>query len=118
MKIVGSMKKITYTFKIVRTGKDGGQKSCLVDMPESPFADMRESVEIQREALARLSSDFLGPLPETPQPDAPPVQKRASTIHFSDRRAQQFFVDGTKIPDVNFDAGPSWSGLMPISNHP
>jgi carboxypeptidase D len=24
-------------------------------------------------------------------------------------------VDGRSIPDVNFDAGPSWSGLIPIS---
>lgn len=24
-------------------------------------------------------------------------------------------MDGTKIPEVNFDVGPSWSGLMPIS---
>ncbi|KAI0030014.1 alpha/beta-hydrolase [Vararia minispora EC-137] len=27
----------------------------------------------------------------------------------------QFFVDGTALPDVPFDAGPSWAGLMPIS---
>jgi hypothetical protein len=24
-------------------------------------------------------------------------------------------VDGRSIPEVNFDVGPSWSGLMPIS---
>jgi hypothetical protein len=24
-------------------------------------------------------------------------------------------VDGTSIPEVNFDVGPSWSGLIPIS---
>ena len=29
-----------------------------------------------------------------------------------------FYVDGTTIPDVNWDIGPSWSGLMPISSHP
>jgi carboxypeptidase D len=24
-------------------------------------------------------------------------------------------VDGTTIPEVDFDVGPSWSGLIPIS---
>lgn len=27
----------------------------------------------------------------------------------------EFYVDGTSIPEVHFDVGPSWSGLMPIS---
>jgi carboxypeptidase D len=25
-------------------------------------------------------------------------------------------VDGAAIPEVNFDIGPSWAGLIPISN--
>jgi carboxypeptidase D len=28
----------------------------------------------------------------------------------------EFYVDGASIPEVNFDVGPSWSGLMPISD--
>jgi hypothetical protein len=28
----------------------------------------------------------------------------------------EFYVDGTKIPLVDFDVGPSWSGLIPISD--
>jgi carboxypeptidase D len=28
----------------------------------------------------------------------------------------EFYVDGTSIPDVDWDVGPSWSGLLPISN--
>ncbi|EJF60058.1 alpha/beta-hydrolase [Dichomitus squalens] len=39
-------------------------------------------------------------------------------ITFSDPRASQFYVDGTTIPDVDFDVGPSWSGLIPISSDP
>jgi hypothetical protein len=27
----------------------------------------------------------------------------------------EFYVDGKSIPDVDFDVGPSWSGLIPIS---
>ncbi|KAJ7690713.1 alpha/beta-hydrolase [Mycena rosella] len=45
-------------------------------------------------------------------------KRQTSTIVFSNPAAEQFFVDGTKIPDVNFDAGPSWSGLLPISGDP
>ncbi|KAF9050779.1 alpha/beta-hydrolase [Hymenopellis radicata] len=33
---------------------------------------------------------------------------------FIEKRAE-FFVDGTSIPEVDFDVGPSWSGLLPIS---
>jgi hypothetical protein len=28
----------------------------------------------------------------------------------------EFWVNGATIPEVNFDVGPSWSGLIPISN--
>ena len=28
----------------------------------------------------------------------------------------EFYVDGTTIPEVDFDVGPSWAGLLPISN--
>lgn len=43
-----------------------------------------------------------------------PIHRRAS-IPFNNPQAQKFFVDGSSIPDVNFDAGPSWAGLLPIS---
>jgi len=29
----------------------------------------------------------------------------------------EFYVDGKSIPDVDFDVGPSWSGLLPISSN-
>ncbi|KXN88358.1 Carboxypeptidase cpdS [Leucoagaricus sp. SymC.cos] len=37
-------------------------------------------------------------------------------ITFSNPKASQFFVNGTSIPEVDFDVGPSWAGLLPISN--
>ncbi|KAH9045770.1 alpha/beta-hydrolase [Lactarius pseudohatsudake] len=46
---------------------------------------------------------------------APPKVKN---ITFSNPKASQFFVDGTTIPEVNFDVGPSWAGLIPISAAP
>ncbi|KAF8510568.1 alpha/beta-hydrolase [Hysterangium stoloniferum] len=70
-------------------------------------------MSIQREALSRLKQDFLGPVHTEPVKR----EKIASTITFHNPKAKEFFVDGTKIPDVNFDAGPSWSGLMPISGN-
>jgi hypothetical protein len=27
----------------------------------------------------------------------------------------EFYVDGKGIPEVGFDVGPSWAGLLPIS---
>jgi hypothetical protein len=29
--------------------------------------------------------------------------------------ALAFYVDGTTIPEVDWDVGPSWAGLIPIS---
>jgi carboxypeptidase D len=33
----------------------------------------------------------------------------------SSHTLSEFYVDGKKIPLVDFDVGPSWSGLIPIS---
>ncbi|EIN04304.1 alpha/beta-hydrolase [Punctularia strigosozonata HHB-11173 SS5] len=53
----------------------------------------------------------------------PNLQGRAAhtgvqNITFSNPRASEFWVDGTAIPEVDFDIGPSWSGLLPISSDP
>ncbi|EIN06453.1 alpha/beta-hydrolase [Punctularia strigosozonata HHB-11173 SS5] len=82
--------------------------------------DMDKAMSFQKEQLQRMS-DFLGPPgsqegTETLSARAP--AKRESTITFSNPKAREFLVDGTKLPDVPFDAGPSWSGLMPISGDP
>ncbi|KAK7024450.1 hypothetical protein VNI00_016301 [Paramarasmius palmivorus] len=39
-------------------------------------------------------------------------------ITFSNPKASEFYVDGTSIPEVDFDVGPSWAGLLPISSDP
>ncbi|PFH45326.1 hypothetical protein AMATHDRAFT_71834 [Amanita thiersii Skay4041] len=39
-------------------------------------------------------------------------------ITFSNPKASQFWVDGAHIPEVDFDIGPSWAGLLPISSDP
>ena len=40
-------------------------------------------------------------------------------LHLSSSHAfTEFWVNGSAIPEVNFDIGSSWSGLIPISNAP
>ena len=41
------------------------------------------------------------------------LQKRASP--FLNSKTKKFAVDGTAIPDVDFDIGESYAGLLPIS---
>ncbi|OSD05763.1 alpha/beta-hydrolase [Trametes coccinea BRFM310] len=78
---------------------------------------METAEAIQREQLERMR-DFLGPQAQPEGHSTRSTSKIESLITFKNPRAREFFVDGTSIPDVNFDAGPSWSGLMPISGHP
>ncbi|TFK35086.1 alpha/beta-hydrolase [Crucibulum laeve] len=51
------------------------------------------------------------------QPSAPVRRAAPKNITFSNPRASEFFVDGKSIPEVDFDVGPSWSGLLPISGN-
>ncbi|KAG0697100.1 Alpha/Beta hydrolase protein [Suillus ampliporus] len=39
-------------------------------------------------------------------------------ITFTNPKASEFYVDGRSLPLVDFDVGPSWAGLLPISNSP
>ncbi|KAG1861626.1 Alpha/Beta hydrolase protein [Suillus subluteus] len=39
-------------------------------------------------------------------------------ITFMNPKASEFYVDGRSLPLVDFDVGPSWAGLLPISNSP
>ena len=40
---------------------------------------------------------------------------RSHVVHHLLSLRSEFYVDGKQIPEVDFDVGPSWSGLMPIS---
>ncbi|KAG1768829.1 Alpha/Beta hydrolase protein [Suillus occidentalis] len=39
-------------------------------------------------------------------------------ITFTNSKASEFYVDGKSLPLVDFDVGPSWAGLLPISSSP
>ncbi|CDO76355.1 hypothetical protein BN946_scf185011.g19 [Trametes cinnabarina] len=65
----------------------------------------------QAQTVARLKANL-------PCAASPSVGSGVKNITFSNPRASEFYVDGTSIPDVNWDIGPSWSGLLPISADP
>ncbi|KDQ27644.1 hypothetical protein PLEOSDRAFT_1104326 [Pleurotus ostreatus PC15] len=82
----------------------------VLSLGASPSMEgMEESMALQREQLERLRG-FLGPDPSNIH-----EKRQTPTASFANVRAREFFVDGKKIPLVNFDAGPSWAGLLPIS---
>lgn len=60
---------------------------------------MENTMQIQREALARLKTDFLGPVMQDLDTTAQPSSKKGSTITFHNPKAAEFFVDGTSLPD-------------------
>jgi hypothetical protein len=64
--------------------------------PPRYFADIQRRAALDRRAAAVESG----------------LEKRAdaATISFANPKTNDFLVDGTKIPEVEFDVGPSWSG--------
>lgn len=66
------------------------------------------------EAIKRLTPSIRSTLEQN--------EKRATStgvknITFSNPKASQFYVDGAHFPEVDFDFGPSWAGLLPISGN-
>lgn len=51
-----------------------------------------------------------------PVQEAPVLEKKAKS-RFLTKASKKFVVDGTKIPDVPFDIGESYAGLLPISQN-
>ncbi|KAL7285862.1 hypothetical protein ACG7TL_000973 [Trametes sanguinea] len=101
---------------VVHKSGFGGSIACGLEDTDQRCR-METAEAIQREQLERMR-DFLGPQAQPEGHSTRSTSKIESLITFKNPRAREFFVDGTSIPDVNFDAGPSWSGLMPISGHP
>ncbi|KAM0323834.1 hypothetical protein ACHAQA_008412 [Verticillium albo-atrum] len=50
-------------------------------------------------------------------PQQPRLQKRGES-RFLNNQTEKFVVNGTGIPEVNFDIGESYAGLLPISQSP
>ncbi|KAI0640566.1 alpha/beta-hydrolase [Trametes meyenii] len=84
----------------------------LLGSVDAKFTTKAELRAKQEEAAARVKAN----LPRRAASNAQGTGVK--NITFSNPRASEFYVDGTSIPDVNFDIGPSWSGLLPISGDP
>lgn len=51
----------------------------------------------------------------SPAASSHPAKYSAKSIIPQTQKTKKFKVDGTKIPDVDFDIGESYAGLLPIS---
>lgn len=50
-------------------------------------------------------------------PEQPAFEKRSKS-KFLNKNSEKFVVNGTAIPEVKFDVGESYAGLLPISQDP
>lgn len=69
----------------------------------------RQAAWARRSSLTASSNPLMGIQPNE--------TASVPTISFSNPKAREFLVDGSRIPDVPFDLGPSWAGLLPITGH-
>ncbi|KAF8638468.1 hypothetical protein AX17_002179 [Amanita inopinata Kibby_2008] len=81
----------------------------LLGVVDARLINKREISARQVEAVKRWSADNLL------KRHSKTTTSGVKNITFSNPLASQFYVDGTSIPEVNFDVGPSWAGLLPIS---
>ncbi|KAG1740196.1 Alpha/Beta hydrolase protein [Suillus paluster] len=72
----------------------------------------QEVSECQLEAAKRWQTN--GPAARAPNVKRSDVQN----VTFTNPKASEFYVNGSSLPLVGFDVGPSWAGLLPISNSP
>ncbi|KAF8520026.1 Alpha/Beta hydrolase protein [Hysterangium stoloniferum] len=80
--------------------------------PAQMKARQYQALQARRSTLQSLKSATLVATPNA----KPATPQGPKNITFLNPTASEFFVDGTSIPEVNFDVGPSWAGLLPISN--
>jgi carboxypeptidase D len=75
--------------------------------PHAIAAKRAAAIERFSESMSRDKNGFM-------KRAAAPGEKN---ITFSNPKASQFYVDGASLPQVEFDIGPSWAGLLPISGN-
>ncbi|GJN83043.1 hypothetical protein PLIIFM63780_006589 [Purpureocillium lilacinum] len=97
--------------------------SLLVLLLQSPvLGKYRSEAEQLRQFLQ--ANHASGSHHQPPQPRSLPSYDDSWTVRgredpghrFLNNKTQPFAVDGTKIPEVSFDVGESYAGLLPISN--
>ncbi|KAI0751798.1 alpha/beta-hydrolase [Daedaleopsis nitida] len=75
-----------------------------------PFPAELRSVQAAAGAQFHASLPQMGPL--SGSSSGPNIKN----ITFKNPRASEFWIGGTTIPDVDWDIGDSWAGLLPITN--
>ena len=81
------------------------------NLPKSPVIERREPLQPFRDSrLQKRASPYLNANTESKTP-------KNNMESIVDRYAE-FVVNGTGIPDVPFDIGESYAGLLPISETP
>ncbi|KAF8350959.1 Alpha/Beta hydrolase protein [Amanita rubescens] len=94
----------------------------LLALARSHFLTNDELQARKSESAKRFTIDNLlkAQKTSTSQSDEAPASTASgiNNITFTNPAARQFYVDGNKIPLVQWDVGPSWAGLLPISNDP
>ncbi|GJJ15864.1 hypothetical protein Clacol_010142 [Clathrus columnatus] len=96
-------------------------------MSMSPvYSEVRQPLAMETSMSSAHSKAYSPPAMETwpisslstRATDEKPNPSGVKNITFTNPRASEFYVDGTSIPEVSFDVGPSWAGLLPISSDP
>lgn len=75
----------------------------------SPAAAMRSKRDIT-DLYTRSRIQNVGHLGARAAPEPDVASSSAPSITFSNPKAKDFYVDGKKIPEVDWDLGPSWAG--------
>jgi len=81
----------------------------LLAAAQTAVAGKAENLFARAKLLEKRAADARGTFKH------PVLQKRAEDL-FLNSKTKPFAVNGTGIPDVNFDIGESYAGLLPISS--
>ncbi|KAF9780060.1 alpha/beta-hydrolase [Thelephora terrestris] len=90
--------------------------SPLLEEVSAKHLDRNHIQSLRNKAAEKLSKNRLAVVPGGDVIDVK-VNAGVKNITFSNPAASAFYVDGATIPDVDWDIGPSWAGLLPISGN-
>ncbi|KIJ12902.1 hypothetical protein PAXINDRAFT_14266 [Paxillus involutus ATCC 200175] len=91
-------------------------KAFVALLAASTGARMMRKDEVRERQMEALKKWRRGPGPAVLHEST--KRSEVQNITFSNPKASEFWVDGSALPLVDFDVGPSWAGLLPISNNP
>ncbi|KAK3377944.1 putative serine-TYPE carboxypeptidase F precursor [Podospora didyma] len=96
MRLTSLLLSATTAVVVVAAGRDVGHAGKL----HKAFAEARKKTTVREPVMDQI------------------LDRRASAPLFLNANTSKFAVNGTGIPDVNFDVGESYAGSLPISSDP